>query len=180
MSVREADRNPSRVEFLKNFHELRRDVEMLLMRDFGLKTRKYEIALMEEIYNLSEEDRKLYESLLEKVGAKSVLVDKYPAWLIENWRNSIMGILDEMGKQIELANSVYVVTQEEFVTRRLAWDRAIGSCNALRDKLHDIVFCVKTDVTLGCYKVISEKLAKEINLLKAVRKSDNKRKGSSL
>lgn len=178
MSVREADRNPSRVEFLANFHELRREMEIILMRDFGLKTKKYEIALMEEIYELSEEDRRIYESILERAGIKSILIDKYPLWIIESWRKSILEILDEMGKQIELANSIYVVTQEEFAARRLAWDYAIGSCNALKDKLHDIIYCVKTDVTLGCYKVISDKLAKEINLLKAVRKSDNKKRSS--
>ena len=175
MSVRKLDRNESKVEFLANFHKLRKEIEIFLMRDFGLKKRKYDIALMEEIYQMTEEDKKCYEDLMTRLGATSSIVDKYPAWLIDSWRTSVMNILDNIGIQIELANSTYVVTQEEFNERRLAWDRAIGFCNALKDKLQDIIFCIQSDITLGCYESISVRLSREISLIKGVRKSDYKK-----
>ena len=175
MSVRKLDRNESKVEFLSNFHRLRKDIELFLMRDFGLKKRKYDIALMEEIYEMSEEDKNNYESLMKKIGAESSIIDKYPSWLIDVWRRSIIEILDNIGIQIEIANSCYVTTVEEAVERRLAWDRAIGYLNALKDKLQDIIYCVQTDITLGCYRDIVQKLKKEISLIKGVRKSDYKK-----
>ena len=172
MSVRLLDRNQSRVEFLSNFHNMRKEIELLLMRDFGLKKRKYETALMEEIYQMSEEDKQAYEDLMTKIGAKSSIIDKYPSWLIDNWRQSIMGILDNLGTELELANSIYVMTEQEGIERRLHWDRAIGYCNALKDKLQDIIFCMQSDIALGAYEEISKRLSKEINLIKGVRKSD--------
>ena len=175
MSVRLLDRNESRVEFLSNFHNLRRDIEILLMRDFGLKKRKYEIALMEEIYQMTEEDKRTYENLMTKIGAKSSLIDKYPTWLVENWRSAIMRILDKLGIELELANSIYATTAEEMAERRLHWDNSIGYCNALKDKFQDVIYCIKTDVTLGSYADISNRLSKQINLIKGVRKSDLKK-----
>lgn len=147
------------------------------MRDFGLKKRAYDIALMEEIYEMTDEDKKLYEALMERIGATSNIIDKYPCWLIDNWRSSILNALDNLGTEIELANSIYAIYPEEWIERRIHWDRAIGYCNALKDKLHDIIFCLGKDITLGAYNDISKKLKKEINLLKGVRKSDCK-KGS--
>ena len=177
MSVRVKDRNESKVEFLSNFHNLRKHIETLLMRDFGIKKRKYDLALMEEIYEMDEQTKKDYEALMLKIGATSSIIDKYPAWLIDNWRSSILSILDNLGVQIELANSIYITNESEFSERRLAWDKAIGFCNALKDKLQDVVYCVQTDVTLGCYSEIVEEIKREINLLKGVRKSDNNKKG---
>jgi len=175
MSVRVKDRNESKVEFLDNFHRLRSEVELLLMRDFGLKKRKYDVALMEEIYEMTDDQKEKYESLMNELGARSNIVDKYPAWLIDNWRDSIMKILDNIGIHIELANSTYALIPEEWAMRRTNWDKAIGYCNALKDKLHDIMYCTKKDITLGQFDIIAKKLKAEINLLKGVRKSDYKR-----
>lgn len=179
MSVRLIDRNESKVEFLSNFHKLRKEIEIFLMRDFGLKKRKYNIALMEEIYEMDEEKKKSYESLMKEIGAKSSIIDKYPSWLINAWRRSILNILDNIGIQIEIANSCYVQIKEEVIERRLAWDKAIGFLNALKDKLQDIIYCLGQDITLGAYNEIMKKIKKEINLIKGVRKSDYK-KGFSL
>lgn len=175
MSVRVLDRNESKVEFLSNFHNLRREIELFLMRDFGIKKRNYDTALMEEIYQMDEEDKTEYESLMKRIGAKSSIIDKYPVWLIDSWRESIMNILDNIGIQIEIANSCYVQTAEEAIERRLAWDKAIGYLNALKDKLQDIIYCVQADITLGCYEQIVVKLKREISLIKGVRKSDYKK-----
>lgn len=68
-------------------------------------------------------------------------------------------------------NSIYITCKEEYSERRIAWDKAIGYCNALKDKFHEILSTIK--VSVGAYQVVGELLQKEINLLKGVRKSDN-------
>ena len=172
MSVRVPDRNESKVEFLGNFHRLRKEVEEILMRDFGLKRRRYEVALMEEIYEIADEDKAAFEGLCGKYGIESFVVDKYPAWLVESWRRRILEILDNIGAELESANSIYALLPDEWIERRLHWDRALGWCNALKDKLQDIVYRTGGDVSLGAHRKASEMLSKEMNLIKGVRKSD--------
>ena len=103
------------------------------------------------------------------------MIDKYPAWLVESWRRRILEILDNIGAELECANSIYALLPDEWVERRLHWDRALGWCNALKDKLQDIVCRTAGDVSLGAYRNASALLSREANLIKGVRKSDSVR-----
>ncbi len=171
MSVPQYKQTPSKVEFLSTFHKLRKEINLILMRDFGIKKRTYNVTLISDIYELSDEDKKVLEEITLKYGIDSVLIDKYSEWLVSAWRNETREILTNLGVQIELANSIYITCKEEYFERRIAWDKAIGYCNALKDKFHEILSTIK--VSVGAYKVVAELLQKEINLLKGVRKSDN-------
>ena len=171
MGVPEYKQTPSKVEFLSNFHKLRKETNLILMRDFGIKQRTYTVKLVEDIYELSEEDKKTLEAISIKYGIDSVLIDKYSEWLVNAWRNEVRDILTNLGVQIELANSIYITCREEYAERRIAWDKALGYCNALKDKFHEILSTIK--VSVGAYEVVGKLLQKEINLLKGVRKSDN-------
>ena len=77
MSVRVPDRNESKVEFLGNFHRLRKEVEEILMRDFGLKRRRYEVALMENGYG----KRRQQIDSVGRNGADGILAERHYAVL---------------------------------------------------------------------------------------------------
>lgn len=171
MSVPEYKRTPSKMEFLSNFHKLRKEINLILMRDFGIKKRVYTVNLISEIYELSDEDKSTFENLMNKYGMDSSEIEKYSAWLVAAWRNETREIMTQLGVQIELANSIYITCKEEYAARRIAWDNAIGYCNALKDKLQEVISTIKVNV--GAYEVVAELLQKEINLIKGVRKSDN-------
>ena len=172
MSVPVYKRNESKIEFLSKFNKIRHETIMILMRDFGVKARSYSVHLLEDIYSFSKEDRKIFEELSEKYEISSYPIDKYPNWLINGWRNEIMMILNNIGIEIQCANSIYITNVQEYYNRRNHWNNAIGYCMALLDKLHEIIRSIR--VKLGAYEQVFELIMEEIKLLKAVRKSDNK------
>lgn len=173
MSVPVWRRTESDVEFLSNFHKLRKETIQILMRDFGIKKRQYSIQLIERIYSIDENDKELLEFIMKKYGISSADVDKYPTWLIDTWRSEVLRILNLIGVEIELGNSIYITNESEYIERRHHFTLAIGYCNALKDKFQEILFCL-TDVKVGAYEQVGQMLAKEIKLLKGLRKADNK------
>ena len=165
-------RNLSGVEFINKFHKIRKETILILMRDFGIKARTYTVSLLEDIYELDPEDREMIEAIAYKYGIDSAIIDKYPEWLINGWRNEIMMILNCIGIEIECANAIYITNLDEYYLRRNHWDNAIGYCYALKDKLHEVIDCIK--VRVNAYEAVFKLIGDEIKLLKSVRKSDNR------
>ena len=109
---------------------------------------------------------------MEKYKMNSIDLIKYPPWLIDTWRHDILKLLNLLGVEIELGNSIYVTTEPEYIERRRHFTLAIGYCNALKDKLQEIISMI--NVSVGAYTNARLLLKKEIDLLKGVRKADTK------
>jgi len=165
-------RNLSGVEFIDKFHRIRKEIILILMRDFGIKARTYTVSLLEDIYSIDPEDKEMLEAITYKYGIDSAIIDKYPEWLINGWRNEIMMILNNIGIEIECANAIYITNLDEYYLRRNHWDNAIGYIYALKDKLHEVIDCIQ--VRVNAYEAVFKLIRDEIKLLKSVRKSDNK------
>lgn len=175
MSVPEPFRNQSRAEFLNNFHALRKKVNQLMMRDFGVKKRSYDVNLLSEIYQISEEDKATLTSLSKKYRMTSYPVDKCPYWRIHLWREEICQIMNQIGVSLELANNIRIdgdFFADAYRRRREYMEQAQGYCHALKDKFHEIVDII--DANLGEYIDVSEMLKKEINYIKSVKRHDKK------
>lgn len=82
MSVPSWQRIESDLEFLSNFNKMRRETIQILMRDFGIKKKTYSLSLVEDIYNINDEDKTILEELMNKYQISSYDVDKYPSWLV--------------------------------------------------------------------------------------------------
>lgn len=147
MSVPEPDRNPSKVEFLNNFHKLRKEVNILMMRDFGIKARTYDVELISDIYELSDEDKVSFKGISGKYGIENFNVNKYPLWRIEAWQKEISDIMNDLGKYIELGNSINIhdedLFREKYARRSEYFENAIGMCHVLKDKFHEILLCIR-------------------------------------
>ena len=72
-------------------------------------------------------------------------------------------MLNLLGVEIELGNSIYVTTEPEYIERRRHFTLAIGYCNALKDKLQEIISMI--NVSVGAYTNAGLLLKKEIDLL---------------
>ena len=172
MSVPVWKRTESKVEFLSNFNKLRKEIIQILLRDFGIKEKTYTVELIKTIYNIDNVDEETLKNIMEKYKMNSIDLIKYPPWLIDTWRHDILKLLNLLGVEIELGNSIYVTTEPEYIERRRHFTLAIGYCNALKDKLQEIISTI--NVSVGAYTNVGLLLKKEIDLLKGVRKADTK------
>lgn len=178
MSVPAYKRNESSIEFLNNFDKIRKETYQILMRDFGVKKKKYSIHLIEEIYEIENDDKLTLEALMEKYQISSADVDKYPDWIIDAWRKDIIYLITKTGIEIRLFNSIYITNktletaEQEYLARRQHIANAIALLYALKDKFQEIIMII--DVSLGAYTKVNKKIDHEIKLLKGVRQADNK------
>ena len=87
MSVLKNKRNLSDLEFYRNAIVLRRDLTILLLRNFGIKDKVRNATALTK--NMSEEDKIVFNELVKKYGQLYIL-DEYPDWLIDKMRNNII------------------------------------------------------------------------------------------
>ena len=175
MSVPKHMRSESRVEFLNNFKRMTTNVMFILMRDFGIKSKCYSLDMVKQMYGINDDDVKTMEELMKKYNMTSLAVQKYPDWLVNQWRAEVMSIVNSIGISIYCANAIYITNIQEYYSRRNHWNEAIGLLYSLSAKLHQIIDVLKKDVSLGAYEEVFVYIDKEISLIKAVRKSDNKK-----
>lgn len=151
MSVVKNKRTLSRLEFYNNARKLRADLTNFLLRDFGVR---------DKVWKDINED-----------GKEIVITEKYPEWIIENFRHTIITSLNNLMANIVAANSIYPVTIQEVDYRRILQDKAIGNCEQL---FQELVFCADIlPLSLSKFEPYAEVIDKEIALLKGWRKQNN-------
>ena len=172
MSVLKNKRSVSSLEFYHNAITLRREVTMLLLRDFGIKDKVRSVKSLYGVPGMEPEDEQKFREIVEKYEMKATIIEEYPAWLIDKMRNNIMNILHNMIMNITQANTIYPVCESEFYDRRNFQNHAIGNCEQLLQEMQYIISIIPVDAQK--YMRYVEMIEKEIVLLKGWRKSDNK------
>jgi hypothetical protein len=143
-------RGLSRLEFYHNARLLRRELTMLVLRDFGIHKRGE--AFKKETG--SEQPTGFYDELLQEFST--------------NIRQSLRNLM----LNITAGNSIYPVTPEELSTRRMYQNAAIINCEQL---LQELLYCADVmPVKASIFEPYIEKIEFEINLLKGWRKSNSK------
>lgn len=143
----------------------------LMLRDFGIKEKNRKTEIIPKTYHMSDEDKKVFLELCEKYTITST-VESYPEWLIREFRESILGILRDLLRNITAANSIYPTTEIEFAERRTLQTRAIGNCEQLLQELQYVISVVP--VNAQKYMPYVDMIQYEVALLRGWRKSDNK------
>ena len=172
MSVLKNKRSVSSLEFYHNAIMLRREITMLLLRDFGIKDKVRSVKSLYGVPGMEPEDEQKFREIVEKYEMKATIIEEYPAWLIDKMRNNIMNILHNMIMNITQANTIYPVCESEFYDRRNFQNHAIGNCEQLLQEMQYIISIIPVDAQK--YIQYVEMIEKEIALLKGWRKSDNK------
>lgn len=171
MSVIKNKRGLSDLEFFHNAIKLRKRMTELLLRDFGIKQKNTDVNVFAREYAMDKTDKSLFNELCEKYKI-TTLVESYPRWLINEFRESILINLRELLANITSANSIYPICIEEWNERRIKQDRAIGNCETLLQEMAYVIATVPVDAEK--YMEYVGLIEKEIALLKGWRKSDNK------
>lgn len=171
MSVLKSKRKVSRLEFLHNAYAIQRNLVLLLLRDFGLKTKVRTVKAFSDIYKMTEEDREHMVELMDKYGITSI-TEEYPEWLISDMRNRVLYEARALVRNIIQANSIYPHTRGEFEDRRRYQTMAIGNCEQLIQELQYVISIVKVDANKFLPYV--DMIDREVALLRGWRKSDNR------
>jgi hypothetical protein len=152
MSVLKNKRGLSKLEFYHNARKLRRDITALLLRDFGVRDKIRKIKTPE--------------------GEEVAVIEGYPDWLIEKFRESIIGILRDLMMNITAGNTIYPTNEAELLARRQYQTSAIVNCEQLLQEMH---YCEDVlPVHISKFVPYVEAIEFEINSLKGWRKSNSK------
>ena len=163
-------RKKSKFEVYDHWYNLRAELTDLLLRDFGYSFEKSEQKLNKRFGNksfdsMNENEKKHYTKTKERYEA-------FDEWFIVNERETIAHYMREVTKHCFIANSNYPYIDEEYIQRRLHQDEAIGFCFAIKQELQYAIETLPVDVNV--YLRFAEMIDKEVALIKAWRKSDNR------
>jgi hypothetical protein len=152
MSVLKNRRGLSKLEFYHNARKMRRDMTNLLLRDFGVR---------DKVRKIKTENGGLVD-----------IIEGYPDWLVEKFRDSIMQILRNLMMNITAGNTVYPTCEAELLTRRQYQTAAIVNCEQLLQEMH---YCEDVlPVHVSKFLPYVEAAEFEITLLKGWRKSNSR------
>lgn len=171
MSVLKSKRKTSRLEFLHNAYVIQRSLALLLLRDFGTKPKIRATRFFAAINKMSEEDKDIFLDLTDKYGVTSI-VDEYPEWLISDMRNRVLQEARFLVRNIIQANSIYPAYVSEYMDRRRYQTMAIGNCEQMLQEMQFVISILNVDVNK--YLPYVDMIEREIALLRAWRKSDNR------
>lgn len=168
MSVLKSKRELSQMEFYINARDLRTDVTNYLLKDFGTKTKKYELTVANK--NIEDEDKEILKQLAIKYQKTNECFYKYsvPEWFREVERTYVLNTLRNLISNICKANSLYPQSEEEYQIRRNYINEAISDCWYLYQEMDYIykMFPFNANILVP----VLNKINREIELLKGWRK----------
>lgn len=170
MSVVKAKRKPSDFEVFHHLTKMRQEITDLLLRDFGYKTQKANKNI-ERMFGGRSYD-KLNDNEKANYDKRKKRDEAFCEWFIIDERKAVTDCLRNITSYVYMANSIYPMYEKELIERRVYQDKAIGLCYALVQELQYAIETLPVDVNV--YLRFAEMIDKEITLIKAWRKSDNR------
>jgi hypothetical protein len=150
MSVLKNKRGLSKLEFYNNARIMRREITLLVLRDFGIHKRGAKFK--------------------EETGSQQA--EGFYDELLEEFSKNIRLLLRNMMWNITAGNTIYPTNEEEIQERRNHQNSAIIACEQLHQ---EFLFCKDViPVKASIFAPYIEKIELEIKLLKGWRKSNNK------
>jgi len=144
-------RGLSRLEFYKIARKMRKELTMLVLRDFGIHSRGAKF----KADTGSQQPEGFYDELIKRFSDK------------------IFDLLENLVMNITAANTIYPTNGSEFIIRRNYQNEAIINCEQLYQQM---LYCLDVlPVKASKFEPYLEQIDFEISLLKGWRKSDNKK-----
>lgn len=170
MTVVKSKRKESVMLFYHLALEIRKNLTFRILKDFGIKPYIRQRSILAQSSNLTQEEQNELNILLDKCSSVTI-IDEFPQWYIEHERTILLKTLDSLFTHIINANTIYATNENELAQRRYNQTLAIADCQRLIRELQFIIDIIPT-VQAEKLKVFIELTLKEINLLKAWRKSN--------
>jgi hypothetical protein len=150
MSVLKNKRGLSKLEFYHNARRMRREITMLVLRDFGIHSRG--------------------KKFKEDTGSQQP--EGYYDELLEEFSRNVRQLLRSMIWNITAGNTIYPVNEAEVRERRHYQTAAIVNCEQL---MQELLYCEDVmPVKVSKFMPYIEQIEFEIKLLKGWRKANNK------
>lgn len=159
------------MDFYINAINIRKELTLLMIRDFGIKQTLRDITKVKGRKEMTEEDIETLNKLVEKYHYINVIAN-YPEWMINKMRENIFKLTSDLIENIVQANSIYPAYEPEYYDRRIFQDHAIGNCEHLLQEMQYIISIIPVDINK--YQRYVQMIEREIALLKGWRKNNNK------
>lgn len=155
MAVNVSDRTLSKVEAIYQAVKVREALESLSLRSFGVRSRNSIL-------------RRKYEQAIHLEGRQETADE-----IIKMVSRTLFNLGSDIERELCAADAIFPRTKRDFRLRREYQNKALSSCKMAKDELNQIADYFDVDISVFKESVLL--LDKEINLIKAWRRSDNKR-----
>lgn len=105
MSVPKRKRKEPKTAFYEKYYKLNDMIVRFIMKDFGMKPVTKDVRVFIKNKKIDEDDISDMMYLFEKYNI--VVESRYPEYMMDRYRNSILDILEELGKHITNGYTIY-------------------------------------------------------------------------
>lgn len=167
-------RDLSKMEFYKNAKRIRKNIDLWLIREFGIKKNPRSISQVAR--EISEEEQSVINEIYAKYGVNpnKAYNSEYPEWYLEDEKKLIKKYCNMLIFCIVQANKLHPYYDFEWEQRRKNQNDAIGVVQNLYVEIDHIKEMF--DVSLKFTTDLMDALDREEDLIKGWRQSDNKRR----
>ena len=160
-------------EYYNQAFKIRVSFTKLLLRDFGIKDKIRNVEIPGMRGGISEEDAKILNAIADQYDIKHPILAKYPSWLVDTLRTSVLTLLRDLIHNIRSAMAIEVIHEKDYWLYREYQNRAIGCCKNLLEEMEYVIQVIPCDVTKFAPYV--EMIKKEIEHLREWMKTGSKR-----
>ncbi len=155
MSVNVGDRTQSKIEVVYQAIKLRESLSSLSLRSFGVRSRNSIL-------------RRKYEYAIHLDGRQDTADE-----LIKMGSRTLLNLASDIEMNLNAANAIFPRSQKDLALRRDYQNKALADCRMVKDELNQIASFFDVDITH--FRESVERLDREIELIKAWKRSDVKR-----
>ena len=172
IAVIKEKRSLSELEFYHNALKLDKEINQLLLKDFGIRDKIRELKYFCDIKKLDSEDKEMFLKIVEKYKMDENIIESYPLWLIDYYRKCILDNMQDLFNNITEANSIYPINMKEWEDRRKYQTEAIANAQNLLLTMNRVI----NNLPVNANKIMRfvDMITLEAKLLRGWRKSGNK------
>lgn len=148
-------------------YDLRKRITAELMLSFGFSEKRMD-AHIKKITGFIKDD----EERQHRSDRLREVEENFDMWYIQQERIRILNLMQNISGHMRAANSIWPEYWQEFIERRLEWDRALEECNKLQDELQYIAEVLPADKNK--YMRIVLDIEALFKMIKSLRQSDNR------
>lgn len=172
MSVIRARRSMSDLEFYHRALKIDTELTNLLLKDFGIRDKVRDIKYYCDIKKMSEDDKEILLHIAEKYNLDDKIIEAYPMWLIEHYRETILRDLDDLFYNITQGNTIYPRSKDEWEEKRKHQTKAIANCLNILHTLQRLSNILP--INANKFSRYIDMIDEEIKLLRGWRKANNR------
>lgn len=172
MSVIRARRSMSDLEFYHKALKIDTELTNLLLKDFGIRDKVRDIKYYCDIKKMSVDDKEMLLHIAEKYKLDDKIIEAYPMWLIEHYRETILHDLDDLFYNITQGNTIYPRSKDEWEEKRKYQTSAIANCLNILHTLQRLSSILP--INANKFSRYIDMIDEEIKLLRGWRKANNR------